>query len=221
MNTNNIGAVVKASFLSFGLLLCSQADAQEVSKIKAGDKLVYETVTYNSRGREVVVDSTRSLQATVTEAEGSYTVKSDLGTMTYLRAGHVITFRDIPNFPSEPVPEAQRVSWLPLNGDFSKPYGGSFVIANPNCGLGKMTFEATAKPAKYTLMVAGKSTELDVQEIQVDGKWMLSGQCGSGKQVEKIVYSPVLDFIMERDSKSYLPNGFLNRGNGNKLKSIN
>jgi hypothetical protein len=197
------------------------AQAQDLPKVKAADKLVYESFTYGTRGREVFVETTRTLDASITEAATTYTVMSEMGTATYLRAGHVVIDRPTAAGVSRPVPEEQRASWLPANGDYSKPYSGSFAITNPSCGLGKLTYEATPKAAKYMLSIAGKPIEVDVQEIQIDGRWQFSGTCGSGKQISKVVYSPALDFIVEGDMKQYLPNGFLNRGNGNKLKSIN
>jgi hypothetical protein len=209
------------SLIALIVLPVLSVHAQDLSKVKAADKLVYESFTYGTKGREIFVESTRSLDSSITETATTYTVISEIATVTYLRAGHVVVDRAIVGGASGPVPEAQRASWLPPGGDYSKPYPGSFAIANPNCGLGKLTFEATPKAAKYTLAIAGKPTEIDVQEIQIDGRWQFGGQCGSGKQIGKVVFSPALDFIVEGDTKQYLPNGFLNRGNGNKLKSIN
>lgn len=202
--------------------VCMQlAQAQSVPKVKAGDKIAVEFITYGAKGREVVVDNTRMLNVSKTQTDSTYTLSSEVGTTVYQRSGHVVLERETPAGKTVTA-ENQRFNWMPPTGDWSKPYAGSLVITHPNCsGLGKLSFEAAAKPAKYTVQIAGKPTALDVQEVQIAGKWFYGGNCGSGVQNERFVYSPELDWILERDSKGFLSNGLFNRGSATKTKSIN
>jgi hypothetical protein len=203
----------------FGFI-STAAVAQDLPKIKAGDKIMSQFITYGTKGREVVVENTQLIEVRMTQTDNTYTLSNPLGSAVYSRAGHVTLERESPSGKAV-VPENQRFNWMPPGGDWSKPYSGSFQINNPNCGLGKMSFEAVAKPAKFTVTVSGKPVELDVQDVQITAKWQLPGSCGSGTQPEKFVYSPQLDFILERDSKVYGSNGFLIRGTSLKIQSIN
>jgi hypothetical protein len=194
--------------------------AQELPKIKAGDKIMSQFITYGTKGREVVVENTQSIEVRMTQADNTYTLSSSLGSTVYSRTGHITLERENASGKTV-VPENQRFNWMPPGGDWSKPFSGSFQINNPNCGLGKMSFDAVPKPAKFTVTVSGKPVELDVQEVQFAAKWQLPGNCGFGTQPEKIVYSPQLDFVLERDSKVYGSNGLLIRGTSLKIQSIN
>jgi hypothetical protein len=196
------------------------AQAQGLQKVKAGDKITVEAVTYGAKGREVVVDSTRMLDVSMTQTDTSYTLSSELGRTTYQRNGHVVIERET-SAGKTVTAENQRFNWMPPGGDWSKPYTGNLVITHPSCGLGKLSFEASAKPSKYTVQIAGQAKELDVQEVLISGKWFYGGNCGNGVQTERFVFSPDLDWILERDNKTFLGNGFLNRGSAIKTKSIN
>jgi hypothetical protein len=208
------------SQLSFICSMSTTVMAQDVPKVKAGDKIMGQFITYGTKGREVVVENTQSLEIKMTQADNTYTLSTSQGSAIYSRAGHVTLERESAA-GKVVVAENQRFNWMPPGGDWSKPYSGSFQINNPNCGLGKMSFEATAKPAKFTATVSGRPMELDVQEVQVNAKWQLPGNCGFGTQPEKFVYSPQLDFVLERDTKVFGSNGFLIRGTSFKLQSIN
>ena len=200
--------------------LSSLATAQNLQKIKAGDKIAVEAITYGAKGRDVFVENTRMIDVNVSQTENTYTLSSEQGKTVYQRNGHVVLERESPAGKTI-VAENQRFYWMPPGADWSKPYSGSFQISNPNCGLGKMTFEATSKPTKFSLQIAGKPSEVDVQEVQISAKWMLSGNCGNGTQPMKFVYSQELDIVLERDTKVFSSNGMLLRGEAIKTKSVN
>jgi hypothetical protein len=63
--------------------------------------------------------------------------------------------------------------------------------------------KVSAKPVKYTLQIDSKPVELAAVEIHSNGKWDFNNQCRSGKQLERCVYSPELDFVVEIDVQSF------------------
>jgi hypothetical protein len=75
-------------------------------------------------------------------------------------------------------------------------------------------------PDAAKIKVAFSRYDVRGQEVTLKGKWFFS-TCGSGDQVVRIVYSPQLDFVVERDTKSFAPNGILNSGNLTKVTAVN
>jgi hypothetical protein len=193
----------------------------QVAKIKDGDKLTYSQADYMAKGREVALDAERTLTSALTEKDGNYTNKSDLGASTFTRKNHVRISRETAQGVKTEIPADQQYNWMPPAGDFSKPWATGANFTHPQCGNGKSTFEATAKPVKYTLQMGGKPVEVAAFEINFNGKWDFNNQCRSGKLIERWVYSPELDFVVEIDSQRFNPQGFLDRGNHLKLKSVN
>jgi hypothetical protein len=86
-------------------------------------------------------------------------------------------------------------------------------ICSSTCGPRANTRAAKIKVAFSRYDVRG-------QEVTLKSKWFFS-TCGSGDQVVRIVYSPQLDFVVERDTKSFAPNGILNSGNLTKVTAVN
>jgi hypothetical protein len=197
-----------------------QASAQ-IAKIKDGDRLSYVSADYAAKGREVALDAERTVAIVLTEKDGHYTSKSEQGASTFVRKNHVRIARETPQGVKTEISVDQQNNWMPPGGDFSKPWATSFAISNPNCGNGKVMHEASAKPVKYTVQIDSKPVELAAVEILFNGKWDFNNQCRSGKQVERWVYSPELDFVVEIDVQSFTAQGFLNRGNNFRLKSVN
>lgn len=197
------------------------AHAQSIQKIKDGDKLSYTIADYVAKGREVNLESERTLSVAITEKEATYTLKSELGTTLYQRKNHTAQWRETPQGVKTDFAPEQQFNWMPPQGDFSKSWATSFNITHAQCGSGKVTHEASAKPVKYHVQMGGKVTEVTVFEINFVGKWDFNNHCRSGKQLERYIYSPELDFVIERDQQSFNAQGFLNRGNNIKLKSVN
>jgi hypothetical protein len=201
--------------------LSTGVQAQSLQKIKDGDKLNYTIADYVAKGRDVVLEADRPLAVSISEKDATYTLKSELSTTLYQRKNHAVQWRETPQGVKTEVPSEQQFNWMPPQGDFSKPWSVSFVTTHPQCGNGKVTHEATAKPIKYVVQMGGKATELAVFEASFVGKWDFNNHCRSGKQLERWVYSPELDFVLERDQQNFNAQGFLNRGNNVKLKSVN
>jgi hypothetical protein len=209
------------SAISIFWVVLGVAQAQDLQKIKDGDKLVYVLADYSAKGREVGLEASRDLNALFTEKDAQYMLKSELSTTTYNRKNHVIVTRETPQGGKTDFSPEQQFNWMPPQGDFSKPWSVSFVTTHPQCGNGKVSHDAVAKPIKFTLLVSGKSVEVSAFDISFVGKWDFNNHCRSGKQLERIVYSPVLDILLERDQQNYNAQGFLNRGNNAKLKAVN
>ncbi len=201
---------------------CMQAHAQ-IAKIKDGDKFTTAATDYIAKGSDAALDSDneRKIASSFSEKEGIYTTQSDLGGSTVNRKTHTLIARENAQGVKTEIAPEQQYNWMPPGGDFSKPWTTSIAISNANCGKGKVTHEASAKPVKYTLQVAGKPVELAAVEIHFNGKWDYNNHCRSGKQLERYVFSPELDFIVERDFQLYDARGFLMRGNNFKLKTVN
>jgi hypothetical protein len=75
-------------------------------------------------------------------------------------------------------------------------------------------------PDAAKIKVAFSRYDVRGQEVTLKGKWLF-GSCGSGDQVMRFVYSPQLDFVVERDRKSFTPNGIFNSGNLTKVTAVN
>ncbi len=193
----------------------------QIAKIKDGDKLSYATADYSAKGRDVTLEAERVLASALTEKDGNYTNRSELGASTFVRKNHLRISRETPQGIKTDLPADQQYNWMPPNGDFSKPWATGVAITHPQCGTGKATYDATAKPTKYTLQMGGKPVEVAAFEISFNGKWDFNNQCRSGKLVERWVYSPELDFVLEVDAQRFNPQGFLDRGNKLMLKSVN
>lgn len=196
------------------------AQAQSVPKIKDGDKLAVDFSTYDTRGREVYVAKIDKIDTSVSMQEKTYTLTSPISTTIYQRGTHMITDRAMPGAAMQPVPERQRFNWFPAGGDFSKVQSGTVGIQNQRCGEGSFKYDATTVPVKFKISIAGQAMELSGQEVTLKGKWVY-GSCGTGDQVIRYIYSPELDFVVERDLKVYLPNGFLSAGNNTRVTAIN
>jgi hypothetical protein len=201
---------------------CIHVRAQ-VAKIKDGDKFTTIATDYIAKGNEVVLDSEkqRTINASFSEKDGIYITKSELGSNVVARKTHVMIAREDPQGTKTEILSENQFNWMPPGGDFRKPWSTSFAINNPNCGKGKMTHEASAQPIQYTVQIAGKPVELAAMEIRFNGKWDFNNHCRSGKQLERFVFSPELDLVVERDSQLYDARGFLTRGNNFKLKTMN
>lgn len=197
------------------------AQTQSLQKIKDGDRLSYTIADYAGKGREVSLEAERPLASMMIEKGETYALKSELGTTVYQRKNHAMQSRETPEGVKTDFAPERQFNWLPPQGDFSKPWATSFTTVHAQCGTGKVTHDATAKPVKYTVQIAGKATEIAAFEINFVGKWEFNNQCRSGKQLERYVYSPELDFVLERDQQNFNAQGFLNRGNNVKLKSVN
>jgi hypothetical protein len=193
----------------------------QVAKIKDGDKLSYATADYAASGRDVALGAERTVTSVLTEKDGNYTNRSEQGASTFVRKTHLRISRETPQGVKTEIPTEQQYNWMPPGGDFSKPWATGSNFTNPQCGNGKSTFEATAKPAKYTLQMGEKPVEVSAFEISFNGKWDFNNHCRSGKQIERWVYSPELDFVVEIDFQRFNPQGFLDRGNKLKLTTVN
>jgi hypothetical protein len=200
--------------------LAMHASAQ-VAKIKDGDKLTYASADYAAKGREIALEGERIVAIAFTEKDGNYTNRSEQGASTFVRKTHVRISRETPQGVKTDIPADQQHNWMPPGGDFTKPWPTSFGISHPQCGNGKVTHEAIAKPVKYTVQIGGKPLEVAAFEVNFNGKWDFNNQCRSGKQVERWIYSPELDLVVELDIQSFTSQGFLNRGTNSKLKSVN
>jgi hypothetical protein len=212
-------SMVGATALSAGGIT-SSAHAQTVEKVKDGDKIKIASSRYDTRGREVYLASTEELDSSVSATEKNYVWSSPLGATTYVRETHVAIERTAPDGKKDTFSDARQLKWFPAGGDFSKLLPGEQAIRNPRCGDGTFKYTASSQPAKFKLNVRGKEHELDVQEVTLKGRWSFSS-CGTGDQLIKLVYSPQLDFLVERDQKSFQPNGFLSNGTLIRVSSIN
>jgi hypothetical protein len=210
-----------SSFLALLLSALAMHTSAQVAKIKDGDKLSYASADYVAKGREVALEAERMLATVLTEKDGNYTNRSDQGASTFVRKTHVRISRETPQGVKTDIPADQQYNWMPPGGDFGKPWATGSNFTHPQCGNGKSTFEVTAKPVKYTLQVGGKPAEVAAFEINFNGKWDFNNQCRSGKLVERWVYSPELDFVVEIDFQRFNPQGFLDRGNKLALKAVN
>ncbi|MBS7808178.1 hypothetical protein [Variovorax sp. PCZ-1] len=199
--------------------LSALAQAQSVPKIKDGDKLAVDFSTYDTRGREVYVAKVDKIDSSVSMQEKTYTWTSPLSTTIYQRGTHTITDRAPPGGAMQEVPEKQRFSWFPAGGDFSKVQSGSVGIHNQRCGEGTFKYEAASAPVKFKISIAGQALELNGQEVTFKGKW--TNTCGTGDQVIRYVYSPDLDYVVERDLKVFQPNAILSTGNNVKVTAVN
>jgi hypothetical protein len=209
---------VLTSALSF--VPTAHAQATSVAKIKHGDTIKISFSRYDTRGREIYAASTELMDSQVSATDKNYTWSSPLGVSTHARETHAMLERTTPDGKKEIVPEKEQFKWFPVGGDFSKLLPGEAVIRNTQCGEGTFKYTSSSQAAKFKLMVAGKEQELDVQDVTLKGRWNFP-RCGSGDQVMRFVYSPQLDFIVERDLKSFLPNGFLSSGNVYKITAVN
>jgi hypothetical protein len=209
-----------ASVLTFASAV--HAQTASIAKIKDGDKIKMTYSRYDTRGREIYAASTDvfDTHVTVTATDKTYTWLTPLATTTYARETHATIERIAPDGKKDVVPEKEQFKWFPPAGDFSKLTSGEVGIRNQQCGAGVYKYTASSQSAKYKLMVAGQQQELDVQDVTLKGRWNFAN-CGSGDQVFRFVYSPQLDFMLERDVKSFLPNGFLSTGNVYKVTSVN
>lgn len=212
-------------FINVAVISCLTAiasQAQELKPYKTGDKITSEAIVLGTRGREVFNEAISMVESQVASNEESYTFKSSLGSITYARKTHQVL--EIENERGKrPTPESQRLAWMPLSRDFTKPYQVTQDFqATQNCGggIGKATYEGLGKPGKFKVKVSGVDIEVDIVEVTLEGKWQV-GPCGSGRQVVRIVYSPQLDQVLENDFRNFLPNGFLNSGRISKTLSIN
>jgi hypothetical protein len=212
-------SMVCATALS-ALGMASSAHAQAIEKVKDGDKIKFSFSRYEPRGRDVAVAKTEQADASIAMSEKTYAVNSPLGGSTYLRETHVEVDRTTPEGAKTAFSDIQQLKWFPIGGDFSKLAPGEIAIENPRCGRGTFKYVATSQPAKFKLTVSGKDQELDVNNVTLNGRWWFSS-CGSGEQVWRFAYSPQLDFVVEREQKAFLPNGFLSFGNLTRINSIN
>lgn len=202
-------------------VLSMLVQAQSLQKIKEGDKLNYTIADYVGKGRDVSLEAERAFAASISEKADTYTLKSEFSTTLFSRKNHAMLTRETPDGVKTDFSVERQFIWLPPQGDFSKPWTTSFTTIHPQCGTGKVTHDVFAKPVKYSLQIAGKATEVAAFEINFVGKWDFNNHCRSGKQLERFVYSPELDFVLERDQQNFNAQGFLNRGNNVKLKSVN
>jgi hypothetical protein len=201
--------------------IATSAQAQDSTlKIKDGDKIKIAYSRYDVRGREVYVANTEAMDTSVSATDKNYTWASPLATTTYVRDTHVAFERIAPNSAKETFPDKEQLKWFPTGGDFSKLAAGEQVIRNQRCGEGTFKYTPSHQSVKFKLSIAGKEQEIDAHEVTLKGRWAFAS-CGSGDQVMRFVYSPQLDFVLERDLKSFLPNGIFNNGNLMKVTAVN
>jgi hypothetical protein len=215
-----VSAACAALLSAFTMVPSAQAQAAAVAKVKDGDKIKVAFSRYEAKGREVAVANTDMLDSSVSVNDKNYSWVSPLSTTTYVRDTHLAIERVLPNGTKEVFAEKDLLKWFPAGGDFSKLVAGEHVIRNQRCGEGTFKYTPSHQSVKYKLGIAGKEQEIDAHEVTLKGKWTFAS-CGSGDQVMKFVYSPQLDFVLERDVKSFLANGILNSGNQVKILAIN
>lgn len=219
-NVFSLGVVCTALAGMACFVSISHAQTSPIAKIKDGDKIKVAFSRYDTRGREVYVANTEMLDSSVSATDKNYTWSSSISATTYIRDTHVAVERVMPDGKKEVFADKDQLKWFPAGGDFSKLTPGEQVIRNPRCGEGTFKYTPSSQAAKYKLTIAGKEQELDVQDVTLKGRWAF-GSCGSGEQVIRFVYSPQLDFVLERDLKSFQSNGFLSSGNLLKLTAVN
>jgi hypothetical protein len=204
------------------LALFAQAQEIDIRPFRTGDKIVSEIITLGVRGREVFNETTSQIESDITATQDTYTLKSSLGSSTFARQGHFLLEQENDR-GKRVIPDTQKLRWMPPSSDLSKPYSVSNeFVATQNCGggIGKATYETTAKPAKFKMKIKGVEKELDVLVVDLEGKWQ-AGSCGTGRQAVKIVYSPQMDQVLENDFRNFLPNGFLNSGRISRTLTMN
>jgi hypothetical protein len=213
-------SAVVAALSVFTLGSGASAQTASIAKVKDGDKIKVAFSRYDTRGREVYVASTENMDSSVSATDKNYSWSFPAGSTSYVRDTHVAIERTAADGKKETFTDAQQLKWFPAGGDFSKLMPGEQAIRNPRCGEGTFKYTASGQAAKFKLSIAGKEQELDVQDVTLKGRWSL-GSCGSGEQVMRFVYSPQLDFVVERDTKTFQSNGFLFNGNQSKVTAVN
>ena len=196
------------------------ASAQAPSRVSSTDKVVVDYFRFDQKGHEIYVASTTPRTLTIE-------ISADGRTINY-NNGYVEKFdKDLVLIESSNKGVVRKIDdkflqrWMPANRDSRESHNFSEKFNNPNCG-GDVTVEwkGTPKDGKFKLMHSGKEIEVDVVEYEFAGRWT-SVSCGIGRNTLKLVYAPTLDVVVERDFKNFRPDGLLNVGNANKMKSVN
>ena len=193
--------------------------SSDIAPIKDGDNVVYKYIVYGEKGRDIVEASSNDLPATVLFSGTGYSVKYRAGRVESYSSQHVqltVLSRGKLTVYS---PEEQ-FQWFPKDFSAGKKDPVAYDVQSTECSKVKNTFpDVTVEPGTRNLKIQGVEKQVPVQIISYKGKW--SGSCGSGNFVNVIVFSQELNFVVERKSLNYLPNGFLYQGEGRILHTLN
>ena len=216
---NNVFNNLFASVIAFFALNVFAQQAMEIPAVKEGDKLVIKYIVYGEKGRELVEQSTSDLPASVSFFDNGYSVNYKAGRVeTYNNQHTLLSFKSrgkVTDYPSE-----QQFNWFPKDFSVGKKDPVSYSVNNNECPNVKNTFpDVTVEQGVRSLRLQGVEKQVPVQVLTFKGKW--SGSCGTGNFETVVVYSQQLNFILERKSLNYLPNGFLYAGEARIVTSLN
>lgn len=212
--------------LSFALscLLVSGVFAQpgeNLAPVKDGDKIAYKYVVYGEKGKELFAEKTIDLPAIVTFSGKDYTIKYQTGRVeTY--TGQHINISQVSRGKPYTFPSEEQFLWQPKDFSAGKKDPVTYLVQStvPGCAIIKNTLpDVNVETGVRVIKVQGVEKQVPVQIVTYKGNW--SGSCGRGNYDAMIVYSPDLNFIVEKREVSYLPSGFLSMGYARLIDSLN
>ncbi len=210
--------------LAFLCLFVTSASAQSgdnLAHVKDGDKIAYKYVVYGEKGKELFAEKTIDLPAIVTFSGKDYTIKYQTGRVETYTGQHV-NISQVSRGKPYTFPSEEQFLWQPKDFSAGKKDPVTYLVQStvPGCAIIKNTLpDVNVESGVRVIKVQGVEKQFPVQIVTYKGNW--SGSCGRGNYDAMIVYSPDLNFIVEKREVSYLPSGFLSMGYARLIDSLN
>lgn len=205
------------------LMFCAAAfaNAQNISPLKNGDKMVLTYVTYGEKGADLGETKREDVSAEFMSAGTGYAIKFANGRVENYDEEHAL-YSGVTARPPAPftLPKDEIFRWMPKDMTVGKKAPVSYMVNTKQCGMVKRTFpDVEVKEGVRQVKVEGALKDIPVFEVSFKGTW--TGSCGTAKYEHYMVFSSQFNFLVEYKSLNYLPSGPLFQGSAKVLTAVN